>query len=543
VSTRDPSDTRAPQHDGSPTRERRGERHARLPARPDTRMVRVGPGPAGRMRAAARAALSRTRGTVGRVPRAAWLCAAIAFMNAACWSIVVPPLQSADEPAHFAYTALLAENQELPSSSEYTFSPYERAVMNAMHQEALRGRTIDRAVSTPSEQRTLEEALAAPLSRRGYGGVGGAYSDPPLYYLVQTIPYELASAGTLLDQLALMRLVSALMAALTALFAFLFVRETIPRWPWAWTVGGLCVALTPLLAFASGMVNPDALLFTISAALFYCLARAFRHGLTRRRAVVAGALMAAGLLTKINFIGLVPGVAAALVFLALRDARMSGRARALGSLALAFAIAAAPVVVYATANVLEGRNTLGIVSSTLDLGERRGGFFDELSYLWQFYLPRLPGMDNYFPGLSMTRQVWFDKAVGFYGWLDTSFPLWVDNVALAPATLIALLCVRGLFLWRAALRRHLAELLAYGAMCVGLMALIAASAYYNTEESLGFAEPRYLVPLVPLLAVALAFAALGAGRRWGASVGVVIVVLFLGHDIFSQLLVVGRYYG
>jgi hypothetical protein len=42
--------------------------------------------------------------------------------------------------------------------------------------------------------------------------------------------------------------------------------------------------------------------------------------------------------------------------------------------------------------------------------------------------------------------------------------------------------------------------------------------------------------------VALALTARGAGRRWGPTAGALIVVLFLAHNIFSQLLVVARYY-
>ena len=76
------------------------------------------------------------------------------------------------------------------------------------------------------------------------------------------------------------------------------------------------------------------------------------------------------------------------------------------------------------------------------------------------------------------------------------------------------------------------------------MVLIGTSAYLNEEgESLGFAEPRYLLPLLPLFAAVLALAARGAGRRWGPAVGALIVALFLAHDVFSQLLVVARFYG
>ena len=67
----------------------------------------------------------------------------------------------------------------------------------------------------------------------------------------------------------------------------------------------------------SGAVNPDAQLFAISAALFYCLARGFRRGITLRLAVAIGTMIAVGFMTKLNFLGLLPG--AILGLLALCD--------------------------------------------------------------------------------------------------------------------------------------------------------------------------------------------------------------------------------
>jgi uncharacterized membrane protein len=154
-------------------------------------------------------------------------------------------------------------------------------------------------------------------------------------------------------------------------------------------------------------------------------------------------------------------------------------------------------------------------------------------------------MANDFPGLSTTRQIWFDRGVGLYGWLDTSFPVWVDNVALVAAGLIALLYIRSLVVVRAVLRERLLEFTVYLVMTIGLLALIGASSYLNVanEGSGGWAHPRYLLPLLPLLAAVIALAARGAGRRWGPAVGALLVVLFLAHDIFSQLQVIARFYG
>ena len=65
-------------------------------------------------------------------------------------------------------------------------------------------------------------------SRTDSGAAGVATSEPPLYYALETVPYTLAGGGTVLDRLALMRLLSALMGGLTALFVYLFLREALP---------------------------------------------------------------------------------------------------------------------------------------------------------------------------------------------------------------------------------------------------------------------------------------------------------------------------
>ena len=484
--------------------------------------------------------LAGARHTLRRIPRAAWLCALVACVNAACWSIVMPPFQVTDEPSHFAYVQQLAENAKLPVAGNVILSPEQTAVVHDIHQYEVREAPEARTISTAAEQRQLQDDLNRHLSRRGNGAVGGAHSDPPLFYVLETIPYGLASAGTLLDQLEAMRLLSALMAGFTALFAFLFIRETLPEFRWAWTVGGLCVALAPMLGFISGGVNPDSMLAAVSAASFYALARAFRRGFTRKLAIAMGALVAVGFLTKINFLGLVPGIAIGMVVLTFRAARTQGRT-AYGSLAIVAGIASAPVFLFLIVNLLSGNPALGIVSSTLKLGGVHGSILTKISYIWQFYLPRLPGMTNYFPGLSTTRDLWFDRGVGFYGWLDTTFPTWVDNLALVIVAILAALCVRSMAVCRAALRARFAEICVYAAMAIGLLMLIGLSSYVDSSEGL-FADPRYLLPLISLLGAGLALAARAAGRRWGPALGVLIIVLFMAHNIFSQLLVLGRYY-
>jgi 4-amino-4-deoxy-L-arabinose transferase-like glycosyltransferase len=480
------------------------------------------------------------------VPRVAWMCALIAFLNATAWALIVPPFQGKDETDHFAYVVQLAENGSLPEGEGYTgrWPAAESFALQALHYNEVRHSPATPTISTMQEQATLEEALHAEASTQGLGQAGIASTEPPLYYALQTIPYYLGS-GNVLTQLQLMRLLGAVFGALTALLAFLFLRESLPGMPWAATVGGLCVALQPLLAFMSGSVNPDSMLYTVAAGVFLCLARAFRRGLTRRLAIVLGLLIAAGFLTKLNFIGFAAGVYLGLLLLAVRGARSLGR-RALLSPALAAGIGILPAILYALRNVLSSHPIFGLASGFGGkLSSQSQSLSHELSYIWELYLPRLPGMPHYFAGLTTFKDVWFDRSVGLYGWFDTMFAPWVNDVALIPAAIVVVLCGRELLARRGALGARLPELATYAAITVGVLAMIGASSYVGDviDHEAPFGEPRYLLPMLPLFGAVMALTVRAGGRRWAPVVGAALVVLILGHDVFSQLQVIARYYG
>jgi hypothetical protein len=499
-----------------------------------------------------RIAQTRTRGrpaiglrrAIRRVPAAAWMCALIALLNASAWSIITPPFQGKDEIDHFAYVAQLAETKKLPESKgkEEQYSLEEERVMEGTHYYQVRFTPSAPAISSMAEQQALIEEADAGAPLKTSGEAGRVSSEPPLYYALEVIPYELGGANVL-AKLQLMRLFGALLAAITALLSFLFLRELLPRVPWAATVGAVCIALQPLLAFMSGSVNSDVLMFTVAAGVLLCLARAFRRGLTRPLAVALGLLIVAGFLTKLNFIGFAFGVFVGLVVLAVREVRNRGW-KGLRAPAIAAGIGIAPGLLYVLHNVLTDHPAINAVSRstgalTLTVILR------ELSYTWQMFLPRLPGMTPYFKGMFPLREVWFDRSVGLYGWLDTMFPSWVDNVALVLAGAVALLCARELYARRHALRARLPELCAYAAIVLGVLLMIGFSSYRSDliERELSLGEPRYLLPMLPLLGAVIVLAVRGAGRRWAPVAGAAMVILFLGHDVFSQLQTIARYYG
>jgi hypothetical protein len=466
--------------------------------------------------------------------------AAVAVLNAAAWALVTPPFQVPDEVGHVAYVQSLAETGR-PSGHPPTLmiSPEQAAVMRDSGFGSLTtGWTSGAAAWSRQQQPRLAADLARPLSRRQTIAAGEAEPEPPLYYALQVLPYRAAHGHSLLDRLMLMRLCSALLGGLTALLCFQFMRECLPAKPWAWAVGGLAVASTPMLGFVAGGVNPDAQLFAISAGLFLCMARAWRRGATMRIALALGALIGAGMLTKVNAYALVPGALLGFALAARRTTlawdrrvvRMVGAAALLG--VGLFAAGAAFEALAWNRSILAARPVAP---------ESHVGLWDHVGYVWQVFLPRLP----FQPPTALTEPGYeqlFESFVGAFGPLAVWFPTRVYQLLAAGLALLGLLVVRILRADLRELRWRCGELLGYAAMAGALLVLIGLSADLR-RQLISMVQGRYLLPLLPLLGALLALGARGAGERWGRSVGVAIVASVVTLSLFGQLLTIAWFYG
>ena len=476
-------------------------------------------------------------------------CALAAALNLVAWSLLTPPFHVPDETAHFDYAQTLAESGRPPVPHHTSiYSAEEATALDRLYFGAVIGRPRNLPPSLASEQRRLSAALDRPLDRLGNGDASVATAQPPLYYALTDVPYAVASSGSILTRLSLMRLVSCLFGVVTVLCCLGFLREALPGEPWAWAVGALAVAFQPMFAFISSGLNPDAMLFAAAAGLFWALAAAFRRGLSPPRGAAIGAALLAGALAKLNFLGLLPGVVVALAYLAWRDRRRE--TGALWGALTAVALLALPLAVYVVLNVTAWDRPAfgfgGIASlanpnvSHAGGGQTLGGL---LSYTWQLYLPRLPGMFHWFTNVP-PRDLWFDGLVGRFGWLDYGFAGWVYDVAIAVGAIVLALALAGIARARAALPRRLPELAAYALMAAGLLFVIARAGYqaYTADEP-PFEQARYLLPLLALYAALVALAARGGGRRWGPALGALLVMVAVGHDVFAGLITLARYYG
>jgi hypothetical protein len=473
-----------------------------------------------------------------------WSVAEIGVMNALAWSLLTPVFQVPDEQSHVGYAQVLAESHRLPLDRGGSgLAPELSAAMTEVRFGYLGAPRKVPALWSPLQQAHLERVLHAGLPHRGNGDAGAVAPEPPLYYALEAVPYTLANGATLLDRVALMRVFSALLAGVTALLTFLFVRECLPARPWAWTVGGVGAAFVPLLGFVSGGVNPDALLFAICAGLFYALALAFRRGLTTRLAVWIGVVLALGAITKINFYGLVPGAIVAVV-LAARMTEGAWNARVARLTATAVAVGVAPYALLMLLDALVWERTLILARTPSAIHEDHGGLGGQLSYLWQVYLPRLPGQTPAFPELKPTYDLWVSGFVGRFGWVTVEYPSWAYRMGEIVLITGGLLALRTLVVRRAAVRIRRLELLGYGLIAGGLFLLMGLVALRGFAPGIkGAVQGRYVLPLLALFAALLALAARGAGERWGRAAGVAIVMLTIAWSLFGQLLTIAYYYG
>jgi 4-amino-4-deoxy-L-arabinose transferase-like glycosyltransferase len=487
--------------------------------------------------------LARVRARFAALPLALWACMAVAVMNAAVWSLIVPSFQGPDEPVHFGYVQYFGETGKIPRNLTPYYTPSGDA--EVAFQGLPWSLTDHPSWSAEQNARVERELRRGDLGRVSERAAGYASNNPPLYYMLAAAPYRVAHGGTFYDRMYAARFFSSLLAGLTVGLIFMFLRELLPRRPWAWAVGALVVAFQPVFGFIGGVVNIDNLLWAESALLLWMLARSFRRGLTVRRGVAIGLAVLAGMLTKGSMFGLVPGVLLGLALLVWRPGAVPRRQALRGAVA-SVGVAAVPMALWLYANQAlldrSGESTSGGLAGA---GGGEASIGGQLSYLWQFWLPKLPSQFDWFE-IYPQYPLWDTVIQGFvgrFGWFQFGFSLTFAKVATVVFFVIFALAVAELWRCRAALRARWRELLVYGVLALGLIALVGVAGYrYKLETDGNFEQTRYYFPLIAFYGAMVALAARGVGRRYGPLAGIAFVVLAAAHGIFAQLLTVERYF-
>ena len=130
------------------------------------------------------------------------------------------------------------------------------------------------------------------------------------------------------------------------------------------------------------------------------------------------------------------------------------------------------------------------------------------SYLWQYVLPRVGGMQDYFNAGWTPRDLWVPIWVGRFGWSDYQFPTLLNRAALIVYAVIAVAALVVLVRFLRSRPELRAPFAIFALLGLGLVVLVARVGYPLRVSGSGvFEQGRYYMPLIPLYALALVLAA------------------------------------
>ncbi|MEA2374674.1 MAG: hypothetical protein QOD53_1137 [Thermoleophilaceae bacterium] len=478
---------------------------------------------------------ARPAGTLIRRPPAplAALLAAVALVGVA-WALFVPPFQVPDEGSHLAYVQNLARELKRPAAvpprTPPVFSGELWAALNVSRGRWFVGGNDIKSVFSGAPERRYAAATRrlAPGAHQRVSNASNQANDPPLYYAYEALPYRL-SGGNLFDRLFAMRLWSVLLLLVTTLGAWLLAGELTGRDRVLQLVGAGCVGLQPMVTFMSGAVNPDAAVYALSAIVLWLGVRLLRRGPTLLGVVSLLAALLAGGLVKSGLLTLGPAVAVAAI-VSVRRARAAGSGWKL-----------APWQV-ATASALVLAGGLAASRHVFDNLPRAAELRGLASYVWQFYLPRLP-FQAPVPGIDPfgVYHVWLIGSWGDFGWLDVVFPR---------AVYLLLGCVSiGAFAGAAvALRRRRVRVdpavIAFFAIAIAcLLVALHLSEWHSLVQGGGARnQGRYLLPLLPIAGTAMAVALTNLRPARRAPAAALVMGGMAALQLFSLAIVAGRFY-
>jgi MFS family permease len=405
-----------------------------------------------------------------------WLLAAVAITGVA-WVLVVPPWQVPDEDAHFAYVQTIAELHRRPADDGRPALEAQKSSEQDLAERASGFlRSYQRLDAHPEwAERPEREWRATPEpSQEDGGGANAAGNNLPAYYLYAAVPYVIASGGDVLDRLYATRLFSVPLLLLFAVSVWLLAGEVLGRDRHAQLLAAAVAGLVPMATFVGSAVTPDAMLLPLWGLWFWLAARTLRR-LQWRDALFLTGLTVLAVCVKTASVALIPGLVwVGAVFLWRRAERPPPRPRT--------AVLGAGAVI--------ALGALAAVALAAGTPRQLG------AYIWQFYSPFDSGGYTLLPKWPL-RDVWLEGTTGAFGWLEVRFPWPVYALlALLLATLLAALLPR----------LRLTPL----ALAFALPALALLAGLHLTEldmllnEGQAFTQGRYLLPLLPLLALGVA---------------------------------------
>jgi hypothetical protein len=366
--------------------------------------------------------------------------------------------------------------------------------------------------------------VAARGADRANGGYTSALRNPPLYYLYEVVPYEIGTGGTFWDRELLLRLANVPLLVIALVFVWLLAGEMLGRRSLQFLATAVA-AFVPQLLNVVATVNPDIALVALWSVALYLMVLVIRRGPQRGLVVPLVLVNVAGALTQPRSLPLLVPSAMAV---ALALARERGWRRVTP--------ASAGIGVFVT------YSAVAIVWA----GRGPGSVRQFLSYLWQFYLPKLGSMTPTIGPLNYDVRMGFvDRIFGTLAQLEVVLPPTLEDIAWWTARLGFAAIVVALVVRRRAVRRNAALvvvlLTVMWTLVLGLHLIAYRAMVGNPADPI--ITGRYLLPFVGLLGVAVASVATVLPRLLRAAYTGLVVAAGVALQVISLGLMLERFYG
>lgn len=475
---------------------------------------------------------TRTWSRLSRVPRELAALLAVAAVLAVTWAIALVPLQGLDENIHVSYAQQLAETGQGPffDRGTFTISTELGIALETLNLRGVQGNPGARPARTELEERMWRERAAGVTEAQRKDGTGPSplARNPQLYYAYQAVPYLVLQDADLFDRLIAMRLANALLFVVTVLLTWLLATELFGRRARLQvTLATAVVALWPMMTFMAGTVNPDTALATAYTGVLLLAVRLLNRGFSFGR--VIGLFVAAAACLLVHGRG-VPALGIVAVTLVVTFLRHRGPGRRVAAMAGAGALAGLAPILLSKVILTPGSGG-GLYGSEVNIPTETFSLKGFASQTWQFYFEKLSFMSPRLGPDFGYRQVVVERFLGgAFGVLEITYPTWVYDLLQVGVVLAVIAVWTAAVVHRDRVRRAWPVLLIVAAMALGLLLLLHLASY---RALLSGPDPlvtgRYLLPLAPLIALALAWfvGVLPRAARGLAAGGLLTTVLLL----------------
>jgi hypothetical protein len=468
---------------------------------------------------------------------------ALTALVGVAWALVTPVFQAPDENSHFAYVQSLGERFQLPGDEKRQKASTEQDVAASVSNadQAAAQLPVRMEWSRDAYERWRARARAFPHSARtDGGGANPAASNPPLYYLYEAVPYRVAEGGDLFTRVLVLRLASVLWLLATVVGVWLLVGELLGRDRLAQLTAAGTAGLLPMLAFVSASINPDAMLYAVWSFALWLGVLILRRGLTPARAAWLFALVGLGCVVKATSYALLPGAALVLA-VGLWRTRPAGSRPALRAVAAAAGGLLLTLGIWFVIARLSDRPAAAQVADAA--GHAQLSVREFVSYVWQFYLPRLPFMNPsllHSDGLPV-YAVWLKTGWGAFGWLEVRFASPVYPLLALVTAAVAIVALVGL--WRARRSVDPWVVLFFVVIAGALLFGLHWTEYRLLRSGAGpFNVGRYLFPMIGVAGLAVAQTVRMLRPAWRPGGAALVLSGLFVLNLYSLALMVVRFY-